>query len=54
MNNGYLLLFSDKLLGKAGLDFPDLFATNPEVVKKGIGLIPSDFNDFHFNQKPTP
>ena len=54
MNNGYLLLFSDKLLGKEGLDFPDLFATNPEVVKKGIGLIPSDFKDFHFNGKPTP
>ena len=52
LSEGYLVLFSDKLLGKKGLDFPDLFATNPEVVKKGIGLVPADFKDFHFNQKP--
>jgi len=54
MSIGYLLLASDQLLGKKGLDFPDLFATNPEVVKKGIGLVPADFKDFHFNQKPAP
>jgi len=54
LNEGYLIIYSDHMLGKKGLDFPDLFATNPEVVKKGIGLIPDDFKDFHFNQKPAP
>jgi len=27
------------------LDFADLFATNPEVVKRGMGLQPSAFAD---------
>jgi hypothetical protein len=27
-------------------DFPDLFATNPEVVERGIGLQPDAFKDF--------
>jgi len=52
-NEGYLMISSDQLLGKPGLDFPDLFATNPELVRKNIGLIPADFKDFHFNKKPT-
>ena len=29
-------------------DFNGLFATNPEVVKRGIGLQPEAFRDFHF------
>jgi len=35
------------------LDFPDFFATNPEVVKRGIGLQPEKFRDFRF-QSPHP
>jgi len=35
------------------LVFPDLFATNPEVVARGMGLQPAAFADFHFN-KPQP
>jgi len=35
------------------LDFPDLFATNPEVVARGMGLQPEAFADFHFH-KPNP
>ncbi|MFA7158024.1 MAG: hypothetical protein WC299_01885 [Kiritimatiellia bacterium] len=27
-----------------------VFATNPEVVKRGIGLQPEAFRDFHFTQ----
>ena len=54
LNAGYLLIHSDLLLGKKGLDFPDLFATNPELVQRGIGLVPGDFQDFHFNRKSTP
>ncbi|MFA7158638.1 MAG: right-handed parallel beta-helix repeat-containing protein [Kiritimatiellia bacterium] len=40
----------DLLPKKKDLDFPDLFATDPKVVEKGIGLEPEAFNDFHFNQ----
>ena len=39
----------DKLLGKKDLDFTDAFATNPKVVRKRIGLISEDFEDFWFN-----
>jgi hypothetical protein len=39
----------DRLIGKKDLDFPDLFATAPEVVKRGIGLQPAEFKDFPFN-----
>jgi hypothetical protein len=30
---------------KVPLDFPDLFATNPEVIKRGMGLQPEAFAD---------
>ncbi len=53
LNEGYLLIYSDMLMGKKGLDFPDLFATNPEVIRRGIGLIPAEFADFHFTRKPA-
>jgi len=48
--DGRPLFMADSLaINKKDLDFPDLFATHPEVVKKGIGLVPEDFKDFHFN-----
>lgn len=45
---GFRILSSDLLVGSG--DFNDFFATNPEFVEKGIGLVPEDFADFHFNQ----
>lgn len=33
------------------LDFSDFFATNPEVIKRNIGLIPADFHDFPTGKK---
>lgn len=48
---GEPMFMPDYLLGKADLDFPDLFATNPEVVERGIGLQPEAFRDFHFADK---
>ncbi len=33
------------------LDFDQLFATDPELQQRGIGLIPSDFQDFSFAEK---
>ena len=38
----------DRIGTKKDLDFPDLFATNPEVVRRGIGLQPEAFKDFGF------
>src|SRR5690606_20899935 len=44
--------YSMDLLFKAGpLDFPDFFATNPELIKRGIGLQPDVFQDFKFETK---
>lgn len=40
----------DFLMTNPDLDFNDLFATNSEVVERGIGLQPEAFADFHFNQ----
>jgi hypothetical protein len=31
------------------LDFDSFFTTNPELIKRGIGLQPEAFRDFHFN-----
>ena len=36
------------------LDFDSFFATNPELIKRGIGLQPEAFQDFHFNAPKTP
>ena len=36
------------------LDFDSFFATNPEMLKRGIGLIPAAFADFHFPQPAKP
>lgn len=51
--SGQTKLFSDVLMdGKGELDFADLFATNPEIQKRGIGLRPENFADFNFAEKP--
>ena len=47
----YLVLLSGKLVGTPDLDFSDLFATAPQVVKKGIGLVPADCADFGFDKR---
>lgn len=39
----------DQLMRNPNLDFNDLFATNPEVLERDIGLQPEAFADFHFN-----
>ena len=39
------------------VDFDSFFSTNPELIKRGIGLQPEAFKDFHFNKpakSPTP
>ena len=33
-------------------DLSDLFATNPTLVERQIGLIPADFVGFHFHRQP--
>jgi hypothetical protein len=35
------------------VDFNSFFATNPEVVKRGIGLQPVAFKDFAFNREDS-
>lgn len=40
--------FMDLLYKAGSLDFPDFFATNPEVVKRGMGLQPEAFRGFKF------
>jgi len=47
--NAYL---GDLILSLRGLalDFDDLFATRPDIVKRGCGLQIEAFEDFHFNQ----
>ena len=47
----YAVLLSDKLVAKPALDFPDLFATDPKAIEKGIGLVPADFEDFGFGKR---
>ena len=36
------------------LDFDSFFATNPELLQRGIGLQREAFKDFHFRQPVTP
>ncbi len=40
--------FQDGMVGRME-DFNDLFATNPELVERGIGLEREAFSDFHFH-----
>ncbi len=41
-------MFEDGILRQID-DFSDAFATNPQLIERGIGLIPEAFNDFHFH-----
>lgn len=43
--------FMEHLYRAKTLDFPDFFATNPELIKRGIGLQPKAFQDFKFESK---
>ena len=45
-----IAFLADWLAGQPDLDFPDLFATHPDLVKRGIGLQPGAFGDFHFSE----
>ena len=36
------------------LDFDSFFATNPELIKRGIGLQPAASHDFQFNASKRP
>ncbi len=45
---GHQVFLPDRLIHKRDLDFPDLFAANPKLVERGIGLQPEAFKDFHF------
>ena len=45
---------ADWLAGQRDLDFPDLFATHPDLVKRGIGLQAGAFRDFHFTRPEHP
>jgi len=45
----------DRLMdAKLQLNFSDFFATDPELVKRGIGLQPEAFRDFHFQSAGNP
>ncbi|MEN9576768.1 MAG: hypothetical protein RL514_4623 [Verrucomicrobiota bacterium] len=44
----------DRMMGSGlKLDFDSFFSTNPELLKRGIGLQPEAFKDFHFAKPPT-
>lgn len=50
---GRPVYLADRLLARGrDLDFPDLFATDPELVARGIGLQPDAFQDFWFSAAP--
>ena len=36
------------------IDFDSFFATNPDVIERGIGLQPEAFNDFSFERDEPP
>jgi len=40
--------------GYVNKDFNGLFATNPELVRRGVGLQPEAFRDFHFWKEDWP
>ena len=40
--------FNDSLMREVH-DFPDVFVTDPVLIERGIGLIPSEFADFQFD-----
>ena len=41
---------ADWLAAQKDLDFPLLFTTHPDLIKRGIGLQPEAFRDFHFSR----
>ena len=46
---------SDRMMdGALKLDFDCFFTTNPELIKRGIGLQPAAFADFHFAKTARP
>lgn len=47
-SKGGPVFIPDSLSTNPDLDFPDLFATNPIVTERGIGLNPAAFAGFHF------
>lgn len=50
MPNGVRVIAPDRMMdAKVPLDFNSFFATNPEVVKRGMGLQPEAFKDFRFS-----
>ncbi len=49
-DDGTPVFLAERLLRKPDLDFPDLFATNPDYVDHEIGLQREAFEDFHFNR----
>lgn len=40
----------DRMTGHGVIPMNNFFATNPEVVERGIGLQPEAFDDYHFHQ----
>ena len=44
--------FGDRIVSsrQLDLDFKDVFATDPDVLRLGAGLQPEAFQDFHFNR----
>ncbi len=40
----------DAAIQSGKFDFPDFYSTNPEIVRRGIGLEPARFADFHFQK----
>ena len=46
--------FRQGWLQSPNTEFNGLFATNPQVVKRGIGLQPEAFHDFHFWKEDWP
>ena len=49
MPNGVRVISPDRMMdARVPLDFNSFFATNPEVVKRGMGLQPEAFKDFKF------
>jgi len=50
MPNGVRVIAPDRMMdAKVPLDFNSFFATNPDVVKRGMGLQPEAFKDFRFS-----
>lgn len=52
MPNGVRVISPDRMMdAKVPLDFDSFFATNPEVLKRGMGLQPEAFREFKFRRE---